>query len=124
MEEIRLAVYHPDSAACAGIAARLHGATVVSENTDASAAMLCGVGPSPEDLLRLGIHVLLVAEPCLPPLSVEVLLGSARRAGVRCAVVNPDRYLPSRQLIRKQLGGPLGKVGLIRSHRWQPGETF
>jgi predicted dehydrogenase len=34
--------------------------------------------------------------------------------------VNPDRYLPSRQLIRKQLSGPLGEVGLLRSHRWEP----
>lgn len=36
-------------------------------------------------------------------------------------VVNPDRFLPSRQLIRQQLDtGKLGEVGLIRVHRWQP----
>ena len=34
---------------------------------------------------------------------------------------NPDRFLPSRQLIRQQLdSGKLGDVGLIRVHRWEP----
>ena len=36
-------------------------------------------------------------------------------------VINPDRFLPSRQLIRQQLdAGKLGDVGLIRIHRWEP----
>ncbi len=36
-------------------------------------------------------------------------------------VVNPDRFLPSRQLIRQQLdAGKLGDVGLVRVHRWEP----
>ncbi|MBM3969167.1 MAG: hypothetical protein FJ302_04805 [Planctomycetes bacterium] len=36
-------------------------------------------------------------------------------------VINPDRFLPSRQLIRQQLdAGKLGEVGLIRVHRWEP----
>ena len=36
-------------------------------------------------------------------------------------VVNPDRFLPSRQLLRQQLDtGKLGDVGLIRIHRWEP----
>jgi predicted dehydrogenase len=122
MHEIRLAVYHPDPAACAAIAARLHGATV-SDLSDANAVMLCGVGPSPEELLRAGVPVLLVAEPCPSPLAIEVLVNEARRSGAQVAVVNPDRYLPSRQLIRKQLDGPLGESGLIRLHRWQPGEV-
>lgn len=34
---------------------------------------------------------------------------------------NPDRFLPSRQLIRQQLdSGKLGEVGLVRVHRWEP----
>ena len=40
---------------------------------------------------------------------------------------NPDRFLPSRQLIRQQLdSGKLGDVGLIRVHRWEPtvGQVF
>jgi hypothetical protein len=36
-------------------------------------------------------------------------------------IVNPDRYLPSRQLIRQQLdAGKLGDPGLLRLHRWTP----
>ncbi len=36
-------------------------------------------------------------------------------------VVNPDRFLPSRQLIRQQIdSGKLGEIGLIRIHRWEP----
>lgn len=35
--------------------------------------------------------------------------------------VNPDRFLPSRRLIRQQLdAGKLGDVGLVRLHRWEP----
>ena len=40
---------------------------------------------------------------------------------------NPDRFLPSRQLIRQQLdSGKLGEVGLIQVHRWEPtvGQVF
>ena len=34
--------------------------------------------------------------------------------------INPDRFLPSRQLIRQQLdAGKLGEIGLIRIHRWE-----
>jgi predicted dehydrogenase len=34
-------------------------------------------------------------------------------------VVNPDRFLPSRRLIRQQVdAGKLGQPGLVRSHRW------
>jgi predicted dehydrogenase len=122
MDEIRLAVCHPDEAARARIVARLRGATV-EPVAACNAVMLCGAGPSPEELLRAGVHVLLVAEPCLSATAIEVLANEARRAGVQCAVVNPDRYLPSRQLIRKQLSGPLGAVGLVRLHRWEPGAS-
>ncbi len=42
-------------------------------------------------------------------------------AEAREIVINPDRFLPSRQLIRQQLNsGKLGEVGLIRVHRWEP----
>ncbi|MDX1946372.1 MAG: hypothetical protein SFU86_13305 [Pirellulaceae bacterium] len=35
------------------------------------------------------------------------------------AVLNPDRYLPSRQLIHRELSaGKLGEPGLVRMHRW------
>lgn len=121
MHEIRLAVCHPDGAARAGVATRLRGATVVPYGSgDCNAALICGVGPAPEELLRAGIRVLLAAEPCPPLAAIEALSNEARQRGVRFAVVNPERYLPSRQLIRKQLGGALGEAGLIRSHRWEP----
>ena len=121
MHDIRLAVCHPDEAVRAGIAARLRGATVVpAGSAGRDAAMLWGHGPPPEELLRAGVHVLLVAEPRPPHVTVAALFDAARKLGVRFAAVNPDRYLPSRQLIRKQLGGSLGEPGLIRSHRWEP----
>ena len=42
-------------------------------------------------------------------------------AEAREIVINPDRFLPSRQLIRQQFDtGKLGEVGLIRVHRWEP----
>jgi predicted dehydrogenase len=51
---------------------------------------------------------------------IESLSRAARAAGVQFAVVNPDRYLPSRQLIRQQLGNAIGEPGLIRLHHWLP----
>jgi predicted dehydrogenase len=64
--------------------------------------------------------MLLVADPCPSGEMIEALYAAARASGVQLAVVNPDRYLPSRRLIREQLGGPLGEPGLIRLHRWEP----
>ncbi len=116
MRDVRLAVCHPDEAVRAGIAARLHGASVVPI-ADCEAAMCAGLG-APEEMLRAGIHVLLVAEPCQSATGLEVLSHVARGSGAKLAHVNPDRYLPSRQLVRKQLAGPLGDTGLIRTHRW------
>src|SRR4051812_45352268 len=104
MDDIRLAVFHPDSAAYAAIATRLRGATVVADLAHANAVMLCGAGPSPEELFRAGIPVLIVAVSSPSPLAMEVLATESRRSDAPLAVVNPDRYLPSRQLIRKQLG--------------------
>jgi predicted dehydrogenase len=46
--------------------------------------------------------------------------GGTGRNGAQVAVVNPDRFLPSRQLIRQQLdAGRLGQPGLVRIHRWE-----
>ena len=45
-------------------------------------------------------------------------------AATREILVNPDRFLPSRQLIRQQLeSGKLGDVGLVRVHRWEPSDS-
>jgi predicted dehydrogenase len=132
MHEIRLAVCSPDEPTCAGIAARLRG-TIVGPCADLAGfrgppdgydvAMLVGRGwqwrDAVDQLLAAGAHVLLVADPCPPADLVEHLSRSARTAGVQLAVVNPDRYLPSRQLVRQQMAA-IGEAGLIRLHRWEP----
>ena len=129
MRRIRLAVSHPDAAEVAAIAARLRGAAVefcedvfLGPPEGCDAFMLTGaVEPGDiEHLLSEGVHVLLVADPCPPGNVIETLFGTARHAGVRFVVVNPDRCLPSRRLVRDQLTGRLGEPGLIRMHRWEP----
>jgi predicted dehydrogenase len=128
MRAIRLAVSHPDGAEVAAVAARLRGATVepFRGTPDGCDAVLV-LGPtdrSTADWLRTArVHVLTVAGAC--PLSEvnEGLFKVAWKVGVHLAVVNPDRYLPSRQLVRKQLPLPLGEPGLIRLHRWEPAAT-
>jgi predicted dehydrogenase len=54
---------------------------------------------------------------------IRVTVNSA--SGDACEiVVNPDRCLPSRQLIRQQLdAGQIGDVGMVRVHRWEPREA-
>jgi hypothetical protein len=116
MPDILLAVCHPDDATRAAVAARLRGASVVPV-AECDAALIAGVGDA-EELLRAGRHVLVAGAPS--PTARDVLGHEARRAGVSCTFANPDRFLPSRQLIHKQLGGPLGEAGLVRVHRWQP----
>lgn len=121
MNDIRLAIYHPDETARAGVAARLRGALVVpSAGIEDCDAVICSPAPD-EAELAIGHHqhVLIAAWNC-PLAEIEELVARARKLRVQCSVVNPDRYLPSRQIIRKQLGGPLGEPGLIRSHRWEP----
>jgi predicted dehydrogenase len=130
MHEIHLAVYHPEEAEVARIATRLRGATVEAcadrvrfhcPPGKLATVMLVGFADwEYVDRLFGGVPVLLVADPCPPADVIETLFAAARASGVQLAVVNPDRYLPSRQLIRKQLGGPLGEAGLLRLHRWEP----
>jgi predicted dehydrogenase len=124
MAGIRLAVSHPDGAEVAGIAGRLRGATVEplrGTTGRADAVMLVGTGEPLEPLLAAGLDVLLVADPVPPGDAIVGLHAAARAAGRRLAVVNPDRFLPSRGLVRDQLAaGPLGEPGLIRLHRWEP----
>ncbi|MCI0700758.1 MAG: hypothetical protein L0241_06730 [Planctomycetia bacterium] len=129
MPELRLIMCQLNEAQCAGVARRLRGA-VVEPCADFSqfhtlsgvrdVVMLGGKAELAliERMLSGGRHVLLLANPCPTSEVIEVLSDRARSEGVQFAVVNPERYLPSRQLIRKQLGGPLGEAGLIRLHRW------
>jgi predicted dehydrogenase len=65
------------------------------------------------------IHVLLAAPSIFTDDQLSRMRVVAATSNVQFRVLNPDRYLPSRQLIHEQLAvGQLGAVGLIRSHRW------
>lgn len=72
-----------------------------------------------ENLLRGGRSVLLAFEPCCSWDVLQRLMDTAGRAGVQFSVVNADRYLPSRLVIRNQIPKKLGEIGLVRIHRWQ-----
>jgi predicted dehydrogenase len=74
-----------------------------------------------ERLLAAGHPVLLAAEVLLGWEDMDQLSAAARQAGVRLAVVNPDRFLPSRRLLAQHVGRGLGAVGLVRIHRWGAG---
>ncbi|MCE9607210.1 MAG: hypothetical protein K8U03_20175 [Planctomycetia bacterium] len=110
-------------------ARRLHRATVEVFATPRKASAECaGVvfagdiqadAASIERELNAGRHVLVAAEPCLSRESLLALEAAAKRKKVRFTVVNPDRWLPSRQVVRKQLGGSLGSPELVRIHRWE-----
>jgi predicted dehydrogenase len=55
---------------------------------------------------------------------LDVLATATRTDGAQLAVVNRDRYLPSRRLIRQQLDtGKLGEPGLVRIHHWRPAHS-
>jgi predicted dehydrogenase len=125
---IRLALSGAAETTCRDIASRLRGATLqiglntLPEAFDA-AVFLGPATPAVAEIERLlgaGKHVLLAAESFLPGEVLERLFATTGRAGVCLEVVNPDRYLPSRRLIRQQLeAGKLGEVGLVRLHRWE-----
>ncbi|HZZ81132.1 MAG TPA: hypothetical protein VFE62_21700 [Gemmataceae bacterium] len=97
------------------VAARLRGA-MVRVAAESAAILLLGDPPAPRSVvechLRDGKNVVITPGPAL----TSQLLDDPR-----LRVVNPDRYLPSRQLIRQQLdAGKLGDPGLLRLHCWQP----
>jgi predicted dehydrogenase len=129
---IRLATTGIDDFAIRQVAVRLRDIAImescnvcwphVPEEVDAVAFL--GLEPIDENLiaecLSKGMHVLLAAPSILSGEQLSALCAVAAIANVRFRVVNPDRYLPSRQLIHDQLiVGQLGAVGLIRSHRWE-----
>jgi predicted dehydrogenase len=126
MPDVRLKVYHPNEAVAASLRARLRGAIVetcdqfpTSRTADCDALLVAG----PYDIdgvaqfLKLKVPVALVARAGEG--GIEQLYAAARASEVPIAIVNPDRFLPSRQLIRQQIGNTLGEVGLLRLHRWE-----
>src|SRR5581483_32193 len=129
---IRLAVIGEEVVSWREIDSRLRGATTeasLSAELYAEPAAACHavayVGALRPDraeverLLRAGKHVLLATEPSLTWRELESLWATARHGFLQLSVVNPDRYLPSRQLIREQLGQKLGAAGLVRVHPWE-----
>ena len=124
-----ICVYSGDEALWRDAARRLHRATltvVPSAGTPASACsavVFAGAAQAEpaaiERELTAGRHVLVAAEPCLTRATLTSLSAEAAKRGVRLSVVNPDRWLGSRQTVKKQLGGPLGSPELVRIHRWE-----
>jgi hypothetical protein len=101
-------------------ARRLRGATLDPDSppADADAVVLLSEDDSVERLLAKGKHVLLADESVLTGERLAAWGALARPGGPQLAVLNRDRHLPSRQLIRQQLAANLGEPGLVRVHRW------
>jgi predicted dehydrogenase len=139
---IRLAVCSADDATWRQVAPRLRGAAIDVCGDPAAwqpeAAANCDAvvildGPpvdhatveqeTIEQWLRGGKHLLVAGDALAEHAALTTLAATALLHKARLAVVNPDRWLPSRQLIRQQLDtGKLGTPGLVRLHRWQPAE--
>ena len=121
---IRLALGSEDPALSQMLAARLRGVTLVSPADCEAIAFLDPASASAEAIhpfLSAGKHVVAVSELCPLETDLEALSAAARESGAQLSLVNADRYLPSRQLIRQQLdAGKLGEPGLVRIHDWQP----
>src|SRR5437764_8631806 len=102
------------------LARRIHRATVDLDAapSDCDAVVLLNAEEGAVDrLLDAGKHVLFADETIL---TAQCLTAWAGRmpGGPRLAVVNRDRYLPSRQLICQQGEKRLGVPGLVRLYRW------
>lgn len=83
--------------------------------------MLCDGIESAERRLLEGLPALLAADACDSPEALDRVLAAQRACGGSLAIVNLERFLPSRQAIKAQLDADkLGEVGLARIHRWEP----
>lgn len=74
-------------------------------------------GDTVDALLAANKHVLLLDLAGLNRERIDAWSAQVR-SGQQFGIVNRDRYLPSRQLIRQQIERNLGTPGLIRLHRW------
>lgn len=127
---IRLAVCGAD-AELPEVAPRLRGGIITPWNGDlaakaileSDAAVFLGAirGAEPaERALKAGKHVLLTSEGGISEPALTALTAAALAAHRQLAFVNPDRFLPSRQLVHQEvLAGKLGEPGLVRLHRWE-----
>ncbi len=126
---IRLAVIDAKDVRWQELTPRLRGVTLGASLAHAELHTIDGavfVG-SPrthiERFLRAGKHVLVSADAGWSKEMLQSLTEIAKEANARFTVANPERYLPSRRLIRQQLdAAKLGEPGLIRLHRWAPAE--
>jgi predicted dehydrogenase len=123
---LRLALSGGDQCTRQVIAGRLRRATLLENPDDCDAVVFLTFDSvhvtAIERLLNTHVHVLLAAQPWLSRGDVDRLSAAAGQRSAECLfLVNPDRYLPSRQLVRQHIeSGKLGDVGLVRSHRWAP----
>jgi predicted dehydrogenase len=116
---IHLAAIGADTSRIEAIASRLRGVLLAAQPTDACQGAVF-LGPPFNDVerwLQAGKPVLVAS--ALSRENLQKLMSVAHPANLVCA--NPNRHLPSRQLIHRQLhAGPLGVPGLIEIHRWEP----
>ena len=129
---IRLAVFGADGQVCNEIDRRLHGSiSLLSADAISVGTPLAAVDasvfvgsrtPDPDEMLQIvsdGKPVLLANDTVFAMEGLDATL-DRESSESRIAVMNPDRWLPSRRLISDELKGTkLGPVGLIRSHRWE-----
>ncbi len=102
------------------VASRLHSATICSV---ADASLVAVLGPlSDEELFHGAISGqtwLLTVEHCRSQSAFLDLLAGVCRKQISFTLANPERFRPSRQLVRQQVeSGKLGQPVLARSHRW------
>ncbi|MSU79466.1 MAG: hypothetical protein EXS16_15420 [Gemmataceae bacterium] len=121
--EIRHLHHHADHWFVRGLEARLRSARLVQQDGDAV------VFPWPGDdldpviaALREGKHVLVEANAIGWSTPLHRLIDAVTPSRI-FALINSDRYLPSRQLIRQQLdAGKIGRPGLIRVYHPRVGD--
>lgn len=118
---IRLAIIGAPEQRIHALTPRLRGVALSPEETCEALVFFEISLPTLERALQASKPVLIATEhgparTMLRPLG-EML---TRFPDADVAIVNPDRYLPSRQIIHQHLqAGKLGEPGLVRIHRWE-----
>jgi len=126
---IRLAVIGAKDVRWQELTPRLRGVTLAASPAHAELHTIDGAvffGPPRTEIerfLREGKHVLVSADAGWSREMLQCYSEIAKKANARFTIANPERYLPSRRLIRQELdAGKLGEPGLIRLYRWAPAE--
>jgi predicted dehydrogenase len=109
-------------------ARRLRRSQLVTDRSRAEAEVFDGAAiaklPAIRAAIDAGRHAVVAAEPGLSQEQLASLAEAARGKGVLFAMLNPERFLPSRELMLSQLAigeqsGPLGTPEFVRAHRWE-----